>query len=76
MKVKIVNLDNAAGLKDPITRLSPFLDADGKVVAEANVPDNTFWRRRLRDGDIALIDDRIERVDSAPTPPLTTRGGK
>lgn len=75
MRVKIVNPDNAPGLIDPVTRRSPFIDpSTGGVLAEADVPENTHWIRRLRAGE-------VERVAAAPTgsepiAPLTTRGGK
>lgn len=75
MKVKIANPDTAAGLKDPHTQRSPFIDpATGKVVLEADVPENSYWMRRVLAGEVV-------RVDTAPTgrepiAPLTTRGGK
>lgn len=44
-------------VRDPISLA--LLPENGR-----NVPNNTFWRRRLRDGDIELVSD----VKPAPAP--------
>ena len=72
MKVKIVVPENAPGLRDPHTKRQPFIDAERRPIAEAvDVPDSNFWRRRIRDGEIALAD--AAPVVNAPIAPLTTR---
>lgn len=53
-------------IRDPQTRLA--LPAEG-----GEVPDNSFWHRRLMAGDVVLVQD-AERA-SAPVAPLTTRKG-
>jgi hypothetical protein len=75
MKVKPVNPENAAGLIDPQTLRSPFLDEKGAAIESADVPDNTFWRRRLLAKEVAL-DERSAPTGNEPIAPLTTRGGK
>jgi len=73
MRVKIANPDNAAGLKDPHTRRSPFIDPEtGKVIPEADVPESTHWLRRVRDGEIVRIDEPAP-IGNEPIQPLTTR---
>lgn len=64
MKVKPV--DPNAVIRDPVTRLP--LPAEG-----GDVPENTFWFRRLRAGEVVRID---APVGNEPIAPLTTRGGK
>lgn len=39
----------------------------------ATVPDNAFWRRKVRAGDVVLIDEPTGRE---PVTPLTTRSGR
>lgn len=73
MRVKPVNPDNAAGLIDPQTLRSPFLDEKGAALDSADVPDNTFWRRRLLAKEIALV-DQAAPTGAEPVAPLTTRG--
>jgi hypothetical protein len=81
MKVKLVNPEHAAGFIDPQTGRSPFLDPkDGAVLATAEVPENTFWTRRILHGELVRVVD-APSVPSQPTgdepiKPLTTRGGK
>lgn len=70
MKVKPTNPETAAGLIDPHTKRCPFIDAEGKPTAEADVPDTSFWHRRLRDGEIERVDQPTGRE---PVTPLTTR---
>lgn len=72
MRVKPSNPDHAIGLIDPITKRSPFFDHDGKPLESADVPENTFWMRRLLAGEIARVDG--SPVAGAPVAPLTTRG--
>lgn len=74
MKVKIAIPANAAGLIDPIARRSLFMDADGKLVEIADVPDNIFWRRRVLAGEVTLVVDAPTGAE--PIAPLTTRGSK
>lgn len=72
MKVRIVNPENAAGLIDPVTGRRPFVDAEtGNTRSEADVPDTTFWRRRLQAGEIDLVIDGP--TGREPVTPLTTR---
>jgi hypothetical protein len=62
MRVKPAKPDHAAGLIDPVTLRSPFieLDADGKprVLESAEVPENTFWTRRLLAGEVVRVDEQ------------------
>lgn len=76
MRVKLVNQALAAGLIDPVARRSPFLNEKGEAVEIADVPENSFWVRRLRDGDVARVDDSAAPTGREPVAPLTTRGGK
>ena len=76
MRVKIANPEAAAGLKDPQTKRSPFLDADGKLVVEADVPENIHWLRRVRSGEVIRVDETTMPTGREPVAPLTTRGGK
>lgn len=55
-----------AVIRDPHTKRA--LPSDG-----GNVPDNTFWRRRLRDSEVVRIDDETAPLTIARVPPLTTR---
>lgn len=74
MRVKIVNPENAAGLKDPHTKRSPFIDpATGTVIPEADVPENSYWLRRVMSGELERI---WQPTGNEPTASLTTRGGK
>ena len=66
MRVKPV--DPNAVIRDPVT-LRP-LPAEG-----GDVPENTFWVRRLRAGEVVRIDD-VTPTGREPVAPLTTRGGK
>lgn len=71
MRVKLVNPDNAAGLTDPVTKRSPFIDPETKSVIEsADVPETSFWIRRLRAGEVVRIDPPS---GLEPVTPLTTR---
>ena len=51
-------------IRDPEHALRAPLPADGILVSKIN----PFWRRRLRDGDITISEDR-----PAPRPPVDTR---
>ena len=53
-----------AVIRDPVTKQA--LSSDG-----AYVPSSTFWQRRIRSGEVILVEEvaRDERI-----PPLTTRG--
>lgn len=63
MKVKPVNPEHAAGLIDPITKRA--LPVEG-----GEVPESSFWIRRLRAGEIVRID---QPTGLEPVTPLTTR---
>jgi len=76
MRVKPVNPDNAVGLIDPQTMRSPFLDPmTGEPLESADVPDNTFWNRRLIAGEIARCAEPTTSTPTGrePVAPLTTR---
>lgn len=73
MKVKLVN-QVAPGLIDPITMRRPFIDAEGNVLEQAEVPETAYWIRRVMEGDIARVD--AEPTGSEPVAPLTTRGAR
>jgi hypothetical protein len=74
MKVKLVNPANAAGLIDPVTKRSPFIDPEnGKVLDTADVPENTFWVRRVLHGEITRVAETVQPVGNEPIKPLTTR---
>lgn len=64
MRVKPVN--PGAVIRDPHTKRP--LPAEG-----GEVPDNVFWRRRLRAGEVVRI-DTAEPTGREPVAPLTTRG--
>jgi len=66
MRVKPV--DPNAVIHDPHTKRR--LPAEGD-----DVPESTFWVRRLRAGEIVRIDEGAP-VGNEPVQPLTTRGGK
>lgn len=55
-----------AMIRDPQTKLP--LPAEG-----GEVPDNIFWRRRLRDGDVVLMQESATPTGREPIAPLTTR---
>jgi hypothetical protein len=78
MKVKIVNLEHAAGLIDPQTGRSPFIDpVTGLARETAEVPENTFWTRRILHGELVRVADvPSQPTGDEPIKPLTTRGGK
>lgn len=58
MKVKPAGPDRAV----PYPMTNVLLPADG-----AEVPDTAYWRRRLRDGDVVLMDPRA-KPEPAPKP--------
>jgi hypothetical protein len=71
MKVKIVNPENAAGLRDPHTKRQPFLDGERVILDAVDVPDDNFWNRRLRAGEVVRAD--ATPTGNEPIAPLTTR---
>lgn len=72
MKVKPADPGTAAGLIDPDTKRSPFIDPEtGKVLESADVPESNFWVRRLLAGEIARADQ--QPTGAEPVTPLTTR---
>lgn len=77
MIVKLINLAVADGLIDPVTKRRPFVDpATGQAIATpVDVPDTSHWYRRIREGDIARVDEPAPS-GMEPVAPLTTRGGK
>lgn len=59
-------------IRDPVTRLP--LPVEG-----GDVPDNSFWRRRLRAGEVELIEEPQRSsppTGNEPVAPLTTREGE
>lgn len=69
--MKVKPTVEGAIIRDPVTRMP--LPAEG-----GEVPDNTFWRRRLRDKEVVIVEEA--RTSSQPTgtepvAPLTTREG-
>ncbi len=69
MRVKPV--DPTAVIRDPHTKR--VLPAEG-----GDVPEDNFWIRRLRAGEVVRIDESALPVGNEPIRPLTTRapGGK
>lgn len=67
--MKVKPAIEGAIIRDPITKQP--LPAQGR-----EVPDNSFWRRRLADGEVVLVDTRVSKpVGNEPIAPLTTRKG-
>jgi hypothetical protein len=64
MKVKLAE---GRRLRDPITKM--HLQPD----QVRDVPGNMYWARRLRDGDVVLVDDKAaappQEQQPAPVPP-------
>lgn len=54
-------------VRDPVTR--QLLPEAGR-----DVPDNTFWHRRLRDGDVIAVDDKKQVRAAAKPAPAATKG--
>lgn len=76
MKVKLLIPEHAPGLLDPHTKRSPFLDPEtNQVVEVADVPENSFWLRRIASGELVRVAGSPPTGDE-PIRPLTTRGGK
>lgn len=75
MKVRLVIVEAARGLIDPETKRRPFLDPEtGRALTEANVPDTSFWRRRVAAHEIELVvDEPGAPTGREPVTPLTTR---
>lgn len=53
-------------IRDPFTKRA-LADEGGRV------PDTSFWRRRIADGDVVLVEERDEPTGLEPVTPLTTR---
>lgn len=71
LRIRYANPSAKLSIRDPQTKR--ILPAEG-----GEVPDNVFWRRRLRDGDVVLTEDptTVEggaRTGLEPITPLTTR---
>lgn len=73
LRIRHANPNAKLTLRDPHTQRT--LPAEG-----GEVPDNVFWRRRLRDGDVVLHADEGPLPAEGGTPtglehttPLTTR---
>lgn len=64
--MKVKPADPAAVIRDPHTKRA--LPSDG-----SDVPDTSFWIRRLKAGDVVRIDEPSGRE---PVAPLTTRGAR
>jgi hypothetical protein len=62
-------VDPNAVIRDPHTHFA--LPPEG-----GDVPENSFWVRRLRAGEVVRINEPSPPVGIEPVPPLTTRGGK
>lgn len=62
--MKVKPAIQGAIIRDPITRQP--LPAEGR-----DVPDNSFWRRRLADGEVVLV----KPAGNEPVSSLTTRKG-
>lgn len=72
MRVRLVFPEQAAGLQDPVTKRSPFLDpATGAVIVEADVPETSFWVRRIADGTLKRSDPTP--TGREPVTPMSTR---
>ncbi len=67
--MKVKPTDPNAVIRDPHTRTA--LPAEG-----ADVPENSFWTRRLLAGEVVRIDAPATPVGNEPIASLTTRGGK
>jgi hypothetical protein len=81
MRVKLVIPEHAAGFIDPQTKRSPFIDPETKqVIAIVDVPENTFWVRRVLSGELERVEESAAPATTPtgnePIKPLTTRGGK
>jgi hypothetical protein len=64
--VRVKPTTKGAVIRDPHTK-RPLPD-DG-----ADVPDTSFWRRRLRAGDVVFVEEPKEPTGLEPVTPLTTR---
>lgn len=67
--MKVKPADPNAVIRDPHTRQP--LPAEG-----GEVPETSFWIRRLNDGEVVRIDEPTAPTGREPVAPLTTRGGK
>lgn len=63
--MKVRPVDPAAVIRDPRTKRA--LPPGG-----GDVPDSVFWIRRLRDGDVVLV-EQAKPTGREPVTPLTTR---
>lgn len=66
--MRVKPADPTAVIRDPHTKRP--LPAEG-----GDVPDNSYWNRRLLAGEVVLVKDAAPIVN-APIAPLTTRGSK
>ena len=57
-RVKAGNEDMAKHLRHPITKLG----FAGDINATVNWPDDTFTNRRIRDGDVVVVEDQPEQT--------------
>lgn len=78
MRVKLLIPEHAAGLRDPHTKRSPFLEVvngETRIVELAEVPENSHWIRRLREvpPSIARVDEAATPTGREPIATLTTR---
>lgn len=82
MKVKLLILDHAPGMIDPHSKRTPFIVADPddptktSVVAVAEVPETSFWVRRVLDGEIERVEEDKAPAPAAPAPSVKTASVK
>jgi hypothetical protein len=79
--MKVAYVDPSKLLRDPETirpgvkgryvgvELGPDGQPTGKVLPQFEVPDTSFWLRRVKDGELRRIDNPVQ----APIAPLVTR---
>jgi hypothetical protein len=66
-RVKAANENMAKYLKHPITKLG----FAGNMAVSVNWPDDTFTNRRIRDGDVVVVEDE-KRAKAEQQPAETT----
>ncbi len=64
--MRVKPADPTAVIRDPHTKR--LLPAEG-----GDVPETSFWIRRLRDGSVVRAEEPAQHVRNAPLAPLTTR---
>ena len=67
-KIKVVPADGQL-IRDP-DNLSRIIPKTG-----GEVPNNTFWRRRIRDGSVTKV-SRFKKDEPVAAAPLSSKGGK